>query len=266
LERHATACNSFAAIVAGYGLSRKPDTVSYHSRFFHATFKRIGRECFSGTFEQSRFVNDREGFPGTGHPGGMRHVECKEKRGVMDQEEFKRYLGKMQALCSRGEKCRADIRMKLEKTDVPQDVITQILNKLESEGFIDEHRYAGAYVRDKFRLQGWGPVKIANMLSQEDTRSRYFPCTAGDRGKQCAGNIERQSDKKSCVRERKRSGKTPGQIDTVCTVKGVHLCADISGIETIAIKVQFFNNILSEWISFYLCTGLENCHLIINLK
>ena len=82
----------------------------------------------------------------------------------MDQEVFKRYLGKMQALCSRGEKCRADIRMKLEKTDVPQDVITEILNKLEKEGFIDEHRYAGAYVHDKFRLQGWGPVKIANML------------------------------------------------------------------------------------------------------
>jgi regulatory protein len=82
----------------------------------------------------------------------------------MDQEVFKRYLGKMQALCSRGEKCRADIRMKLERNGIPEKEIVEILDKLQEEGFIDEQRYAGAFVRDKFRLQGWGPVKIANML------------------------------------------------------------------------------------------------------
>ena len=82
----------------------------------------------------------------------------------MDQEEFKRYLGKMQALCSRGEKCKADIRVKLERTGMPEKDIEEILDKLQEEGFIDEQRYAGAFVRDKSRLQGWGPVKISNML------------------------------------------------------------------------------------------------------
>jgi regulatory protein len=85
----------------------------------------------------------------------------------MEQEEFKKNLGRMQALCSRSEKCKADIRMKLGRNGIPEKDIVEILDKLQEEGFIDEQRYAGAFVRDKFRLQGWGPVKIANMLKNK---------------------------------------------------------------------------------------------------
>ncbi|HOO42353.1 MAG TPA: regulatory protein RecX [Bacteroidales bacterium] len=85
----------------------------------------------------------------------------------MDQEVFKKYLGKMQALCSRGEKCRADIRMKLNKAGLPEDLIMKILDDLQKEEFIDEQRYAGAFARDKSRLQGWGPVKISGMLKMK---------------------------------------------------------------------------------------------------
>ena len=85
----------------------------------------------------------------------------------MDQEEFKRYLGKMQALCSRGEKCRADIRMKLEKKNISSEDINNILQALEEDGFLDEVRYAKAYVHDKSRLQGWGPRKISGMLKMK---------------------------------------------------------------------------------------------------
>lgn len=82
----------------------------------------------------------------------------------MDQEEYRKLLGRMQALCSRSEKCRTDIRKKLEGQEVSPRVAEKILGDLEKESFIDEHRYARAYVNDKGRLQGWGPVKISNML------------------------------------------------------------------------------------------------------
>jgi regulatory protein len=82
----------------------------------------------------------------------------------MEQEAFKKHLGRMQALCSRGEKCRADIRMKLEKEEIASETVERILSALEKDRFLDEERYAKAFVNDKSRLQGWGPVKISNML------------------------------------------------------------------------------------------------------
>lgn len=86
----------------------------------------------------------------------------------MDREEYNKLLGRMQSLCSRSEKCRTDIEKKLKGLDVPSPVTEQILGDLEKESYIDEQRYARAYVNDKGRLQGWGPVKIANMLRMKD--------------------------------------------------------------------------------------------------
>lgn len=85
----------------------------------------------------------------------------------MEQEKFNKYLGKMQALCSRGEKCRADIRKKLQQKDIPSEDINNILQALEEDGFLDEVRYTKAFVHDKSRLQGWGPRKISGMLKMK---------------------------------------------------------------------------------------------------
>ena len=86
----------------------------------------------------------------------------------MQQEEFKKCLARMQALCSRSEKCRADIRLKLEQAGVPPAETAEILNELEKDRFLDQERYATAYARDKSNLQGWGPRKIYNGLRMKE--------------------------------------------------------------------------------------------------
>ena len=83
---------------------------------------------------------------------------------MMEQETYKKHLACLQALCSRSEKCRADIRLKLEQAGVSPAETEAILNALEKERFLDQERYATAYARDKSNLQGWGPRKIYNML------------------------------------------------------------------------------------------------------
>ena len=40
----------------------------------------------------------------------------------------------------------------------------EVLRKLTAQGFIDDARYAGAFVRDKIRLAGWGARKIRTAL------------------------------------------------------------------------------------------------------
>lgn len=67
-------------------------------------------------------------------------------------------------LCSRKEKCCSEIREKLEKFKLPELQIEKVLKALQKEGFIDEARYAGMFVRDKLRLNRWGRIKIRYML------------------------------------------------------------------------------------------------------
>ena len=73
---------------------------------------------------------------------------------------YQKYMTSMMALCSRSEKCKWDIRENLRRKAVKTPVVEEIIQTLETEGFLNEKRYARAYVKDKIRLQGWGPMKI----------------------------------------------------------------------------------------------------------
>jgi regulatory protein len=73
-------------------------------------------------------------------------------------------LKKAMALCAGREMCTADIKQKLESWGIEGRDIEQILNKLIHEKFIDEKRYCLAFVKDKFRYNKWGKIKIASAL------------------------------------------------------------------------------------------------------
>lgn len=55
----------------------------------------------------------------------------------------------------------------LERHGAEKPDIESIINNLVKEGFIDESRYARAFVHDKVRFAKWGRVKIAQALWQK---------------------------------------------------------------------------------------------------
>lgn len=73
---------------------------------------------------------------------------------------------RMMALCSRREYCKADIAAKIAALSEEVDAQAMI-EKLCAERFIDENRYAAAFVRDKSRLSGWGEMKIRCALQRK---------------------------------------------------------------------------------------------------
>ncbi|MBO7479519.1 MAG: RecX family transcriptional regulator [Bacteroidales bacterium] len=73
---------------------------------------------------------------------------------------------RMMALCSRREYCKSDIAAKISALSDTVDAEAMI-RKLCEERFIDESRYAAAFVRDKSRLKGWGEVKIRYALQRK---------------------------------------------------------------------------------------------------
>ena len=73
-------------------------------------------------------------------------------------------LYKLAAKCSASEQCLSDIEAKLAKYDLSEEEKTRILRHLVEEKYIDDNRYAEAYVRDKYRFNKWGRIKIAQGL------------------------------------------------------------------------------------------------------
>jgi regulatory protein len=77
---------------------------------------------------------------------------------------FKIALDKAMAQCSRREFCCDDIRNKLSLWGIEDNDAEKIIGILIKENFINESRYATAFVRDKFKYNKWGKVKIAAHL------------------------------------------------------------------------------------------------------
>ncbi len=76
-------------------------------------------------------------------------------------------LDKAMAQCSRREFCIDDIRSKLSLWGLEKDDIEKVIKTLIDERFIDESRYSAAFVRDKFKYNKWGRVKIASHLKSK---------------------------------------------------------------------------------------------------
>ena len=72
-----------------------------------------------------------------------------------------------EAYCSAAEHCRSEVRAMLERHGAERPDIERILDYLVREGFIDESRYAAAFVHDKVRFAKWGRVKIGHALWQK---------------------------------------------------------------------------------------------------
>ena len=78
---------------------------------------------------------------------------------------------KAEAYCSVSEHCRADVLRKLQLWGVSMEDWEGIVRHLEEEKYVDDGRYALAFVRDKYRFNQWGRVKIAQALRMKQVPS-----------------------------------------------------------------------------------------------
>jgi len=80
---------------------------------------------------------------------------------------FNTALNKAMALCAGREICYSDMRQKLISLGIKGVDTDKILNLLTQGKFIDEDRYAVAFVKDKFRYNKWGRIKIGSVLKMK---------------------------------------------------------------------------------------------------
>ncbi len=71
------------------------------------------------------------------------------------------------ARCARQEQCRGDLVRKFCEKGLAHAEAEALADRLEDEGFIDDARYARAFVHDKSLYDHWGRIKIRQALRQK---------------------------------------------------------------------------------------------------
>jgi regulatory protein len=67
---------------------------------------------------------------------------------------------KLEAFCAYQERCQMEIENKLYAWKFSDEQISQLIADLITNRFLDEERFASAFVSGKFRIKHWGRIKI----------------------------------------------------------------------------------------------------------
>jgi len=85
----------------------------------------------------------------------------------MKEYSFDELLHKAASYCSISEHCISEVELKLKAWGVASDKADKIIDRLKEDDFINEKRYCIAFVKDKFRFNKWGKIKISYALKQK---------------------------------------------------------------------------------------------------
>ena len=82
------------------------------------------------------------------------------------------------ALCAQAEHCQYEMLEKMRRWEIPEDAQARVMAKLIKERYVDDERYAQAFVKDKIRYNKWGRRKVEQGLwlkrIDEDIRKRIL--------------------------------------------------------------------------------------------
>lgn len=85
-------------------------------------------------------------------------------------------LSRLAVLCSRGEHSSGEMIEKMQRWQLDEMVQTRILERLVHDKYVDDERFARAFIHDKLRYNHWGRRKIEQALWQKGVdRDVYAP-------------------------------------------------------------------------------------------
>ncbi len=88
-----------------------------------------------------------------------------EQKGVTKKSKTaEQALQSLMRMCARQERSSGDALRLMKRWGVADEEAKKVLARLCAERFIDNSRYAEAFVRDKLNLSGWGAYKIKTAL------------------------------------------------------------------------------------------------------
>ena len=87
--------------------------------------------------------------------------EQRERKKVLTPRQAKL---KAESYCAYQERAQQEVRDKLYEWGLHELDVENIIAELIADNFLNEERFAKAYVSGKFRMKGWGIIKIKQHL------------------------------------------------------------------------------------------------------
>ena len=67
-------------------------------------------------------------------------------------------------LCARSEHCQHEMLEKMRQWEMSDEAQARVMQRLIQERYVDDERYARAFVNDKIRYNKWGRRKVEQAL------------------------------------------------------------------------------------------------------
>lgn len=83
-----------------------------------------------------------------------------EKKEITEQQA----LSRLMALCARGEHSSGEMLQKMRLWGLADEAQARIMERLTKDRFVDDERFARAFVNDKIKYNQWGRRKIEQAL------------------------------------------------------------------------------------------------------
>ena len=80
-----------------------------------------------------------------------------------EKTEQEAYL-QLAAMCAQAEHCEQEMRDKMKRWGIEPDAQNRVVARLVKERYVDNERYARAFVKDKIRYNKWGRRKVMQAL------------------------------------------------------------------------------------------------------
>lgn len=80
-----------------------------------------------------------------------------------EKTEQEAYL-QLAAMCAQAEHCEQEMRDKMKRWGIDPDAQDRVVARLVKERYVDNERYARAFVKDKIRYNKWGRRKVMQAL------------------------------------------------------------------------------------------------------
>ncbi|WP_033147427.1 regulatory protein RecX [Prevotella sp. P6B1] len=80
-----------------------------------------------------------------------------------ERTEQEAYL-QLATICAQAEHCEQEMRDKMKRWGVEPDAQNRVIERLVNERYIDNERFARAFVKDKIRYNKWGRRKVMQAL------------------------------------------------------------------------------------------------------
>lgn len=137
------------------------------------------------------------------------------------ESERSALLEKLRKYCAYQERSHADVTQKMWDLKIPMEWRDEFILSLMKENFLNEERFARAFVRGKFNIKKWGRIKIIQGLKQHQVSTKCVQLALTEIDHDAYWNVLRETieEKRSKLKE-KNPWKRKSAIYRFATQRG----------------------------------------------